>query len=123
MIPNIPVPVWEQISVVIVFSFLLAGLGWSGLQAVIRVSQYLSADASAQKQVELVQRCLAERRELWQQIIQHLELIALTDQEMLVKLENLRLGQAQLLQAFETLSASCGSPVRARRAKGSVSYD
>lgn len=28
MIPEIPVPIWEQISVVIVFAFLLAGLGW-----------------------------------------------------------------------------------------------
>lgn len=27
--PNVPVPVWEQISIVIVFSFLIAGLGWA----------------------------------------------------------------------------------------------
>lgn len=26
--PNVPVSVWEQIPVVIVFAFLLAGLGW-----------------------------------------------------------------------------------------------
>jgi predicted PurR-regulated permease PerM len=28
MIPTVPASVWEQIAVVIVFAFLLAGLGW-----------------------------------------------------------------------------------------------
>jgi predicted PurR-regulated permease PerM len=28
MLPSVPVSVWEQIAVVIVFAFLLAGLGW-----------------------------------------------------------------------------------------------
>lgn len=28
MLPTVPITVWEQISVVVVFAFLLAGLGW-----------------------------------------------------------------------------------------------
>jgi predicted PurR-regulated permease PerM len=28
MLPTVPVSVWEQISVVVIFAFLLAGLGW-----------------------------------------------------------------------------------------------
>jgi DNA-directed RNA polymerase specialized sigma54-like protein len=28
MLPNVPVSVWEQIAVIVVFAFLLAGLGW-----------------------------------------------------------------------------------------------
>ena len=102
MIPSIPVPVWEQISVVIVFSFLLAGLGWSGLQAVLRVSQYLSAEA--QRQFELIQRSLDERRALWQEMLTHLDSITRFDQEMLERLERLRLGQEELAEALAALA-------------------
>ncbi len=28
MIPTVPVKVWEQLSIVVIFAFLLAGLGW-----------------------------------------------------------------------------------------------
>ena len=41
MIPSVPVSVWEQISVVIVFAFLLAGLGWLWQQFTLRAFTYL----------------------------------------------------------------------------------
>jgi hypothetical protein len=107
MIPNIPVPVWEQIGVVIVFSFLLAGLGWSAMQAVLRISQTLSADA--QKQVDVLLRSLEERRALWQQIITHLELITRFDQEILERLEHLRQKQEELAAAFHAHAQSAPS--------------
>jgi len=103
MIPNVPVPVWQQIGIVIVFSFLLAGLGWSGLQALLRISQYLSADA--QKQMDVIQRSLDERRALWQEVSAHLELITRFDQEILERLEQLRQSQETLTAAFEAHAA------------------
>ena len=43
MTPNIPVPVWEQIAVVIVFAFLLGGLGW----VLVRLFTQAVADINA----------------------------------------------------------------------------
>lgn len=43
MTPNIPVSVWEQIAVVIVFAFLLGGLGW----VLVRLFTQAVADINA----------------------------------------------------------------------------
>lgn len=110
MTPNIPVSVWEQLGVVIVFSFLLAGLGLSGLQAMVRVSQNLT-----QRQVELIKSCLEECRAIWQQIIEYFESTARIDQEILENLEQLRQQQEKLSAAFE---AHTHTPARRGRKAG-----
>jgi hypothetical protein len=43
MLPTVPVPVWEQIPIVIVFSFLMAGLGW----VLVRLAEKAFAGANA----------------------------------------------------------------------------
>ena len=43
MLPSVPVSVWEQIAVVIVFAFLLAGLGW----ILVRLFTQAIADVNA----------------------------------------------------------------------------
>jgi hypothetical protein len=47
MQPNIPVPVWEQIAVVIIFSFLLGGLGWGLVRLFIQAIADVNAHYAA----------------------------------------------------------------------------
>jgi predicted PurR-regulated permease PerM len=58
MTPTIPVSVWEQIAVVIVFAFLLAGLGW----ILVKVFTRAIADINAH-----YAQVLKETNTQWQQ--------------------------------------------------------
>ena len=44
MVPTIPVSVWDQIAVVIVFAILLGGMGWFGAKLFIRAIKDVSAE-------------------------------------------------------------------------------
>lgn len=55
--PTVPVGVWEQISVVVVFAFLLAGLGW----VLVRMFTSAIADVNAH-----YARVLSDSNTAWQ---------------------------------------------------------
>ena len=55
MVPEVPVPVWQQISIVIVFAFLLAGMGYALMKVFIKAiadinSHYASIVSNNNKQ-------------------------------------------------------------------------
>ena len=81
MLPNIPVSVWEQIAVVIVFAFLLSGMGW----ILVRLFTQAIADVHAH-----YAQLIKDTNHQWQQYFDaRSESSGLVNQRMLERLDEL----------------------------------
>jgi hypothetical protein len=93
MIPSVPVPVWEQIAVVIVFAFLLAGLGWS----LVRLFTKAIADVNAH-----YAQLLKDANQQWQQYFDaRTETSSLVSRQMMERLEQVASCLDGLVDEFE----------------------
>lgn len=91
--PNIPVSVWEQIPVVIVFSFLVAGLGWFLSKVFLRAISDIN-----QHYDEIIK----DNNLSWQAYIdRNTEKDRHLKETLLVTLEKLESGIQELLQEFK----------------------
>jgi len=108
MIPSVPVSVWEQISVVIVFAFLLAGLGWLWQQFTLRAFTYLLT--------HLTSALNSSTRQIAQSVDANTEMLAKLISEFrthdLVTREAYALEQAHEPGAEQTRSAPRGKRAR-----------
>ena len=92
--PNVPVSVWEQISVVIVFAFLLAGLGW----VLVRLFTQAIADVNAH-----YARLIKDTNQQWQQYIDaRAESSGLLNQQMLERMDGVSVLLSSLKIEFQT---------------------
>ena len=93
MLPNIPVSVWEQIAVVIVFAFLLAGLGW----ILVRLFTQAIADINAH-----YTRLIKESNQQWQQYFDaRAEASSLLSQQLLERMDMVGCRLLNLSTDFE----------------------
>jgi tRNA isopentenyl-2-thiomethyl-A-37 hydroxylase MiaE len=94
MIPNVPVPVWEQIAVVIVFAFLLAGLGW----VLVRLFTRAIADVNAH-----YASLIRDNNRQWQQYFDaRAEVGNLISRQMLERMDQVAGVLTQLSADFKT---------------------
>ncbi|HEY3311334.1 MAG TPA: hypothetical protein VGK00_06800 [Anaerolineales bacterium] len=94
MIPNVPVPVWEQIAVVIVFAFLLAGLGWVLVRLFTRAIDAVNAHYV---------RLIKDNNQQWQQYFDaRAEVSNLISRQMLERMDQLSSVLGQLAADFKT---------------------
>lgn len=100
MFPEIPVPVWQQIAIVIVFAFLLAGLGW----VLVRLFTEAVADVNAH-----YARLIKDTNHQWQQYFDaRSETSAMLSRQMLERMDELARGLGHIaagLEAREKLAA------------------
>ena len=93
MLPTVPVSVWEQIAVVIVFAFLLAGLGW----IMIRLFTQAIADINAH-----YSRLIKESNQQWQQYFDaRTATSSQLSQQLLKRMERVSETLQQLTNNFE----------------------
>jgi hypothetical protein len=112
MLPNVPVSVWEQIAVVIVFAFLLAGLGW----ILVRLFTQAIADVNAH-----YARLIKDTNLQWQQYFDaRAEASSLVSRQMLERMDQVS-GLLENLAADFAAHARQGGQVldglEARRAR------
>lgn len=92
MMPQVPVSVWEQIAVVIVFAFLLAGLGW------VLVKVFSKAIADINSHYALL---IKQNNEQWQMYFDaRSESNQLVNQQIIEQLEGLTKVVKELAKDF-----------------------
>lgn len=103
--PDVPVSVWEQIPVVVVFAFLLAGLGWLLVKVFSKAVAEINAHYS--KIVEGINRqyadSLRQNNEQWQKYFDAKdESNRMINEQVIEKLEELTSVIQSLVEEFET---------------------
>lgn len=105
--PNIPVPVWEQIPIVIVFSFLMAGLGW----VLVRLADRSMAGVNATYTQQM-----RATNEQWQRYFDaRIESFFLVNQQMLDRMDEVARVLTRLATAVETPAVGTVRPKRSKR--------
>lgn len=102
--PEVPVSVWEQIPVVIVFAFLLAGLGWLLVKIFSKAVAEINAHYSGI--VETINRqysdTLKQNNEQWQKYFNAKEeKNHIINQQVVERLEDLTKAIQKLMEDFE----------------------
>ena len=98
MIPEIPLPIWQQISVVIIFAFLLAGLYWF----IMRVTTQVFLRALANLTDEFI-RQLKDTNRQWQGYFDaRSESAQLVNSQMLAQLKEVSRHLETLRADFES---------------------
>ncbi|HEY3312289.1 MAG TPA: hypothetical protein VGK00_11675 [Anaerolineales bacterium] len=94
MLPSVPVSVWEQIAVVIVFAFLLAGLGW----VLVRLFTEAIADVNAH-----YAQLIKDTNRQWQEYFDaRAESSSLLSRQMMARMDELAGMLTSLAADFET---------------------
>ncbi len=103
MLPNVPVSVWEQISVVVIFSFLLAGMGYVLLKifskAIADINKYYAE--MVEKNNTQFSTSLLENNKQWQLYFDaRSETSKLVDDQIVDKLSQLTIAIEKLASDF-----------------------
>ena len=109
-LPTVPVPVWQQLAIVIVFAFLLAGLGW----VLVRLFTQAVADVNAH-----YARLIKDINHQWQSYFDvRAETSSLVDHQMLARMDEVVLALRELASSLDsTRRLDLLAPPRSRAAR------